>query len=87
MTMSPQSFIRWEPVGSLSRNHSRLVGTRAARINLTLMKIIALLSALALASCVTTETTAPDGTVTRIKAPAPGSLELIGKGIEVIGSK
>lgn len=39
-----------------------------------------------LSSCVETTTRAPDGTVTTIKAPAPGSLELAGKAIEVIGS-
>ena len=38
-------------------------------------------------ACVTTTTTAPDGTVTTTKAPAPGSLELAGRAIEVIGSK
>lgn len=55
------------------------------------LRIISALVAVAVpacfSSCVTTETTAPDGTVTKTRTPAPGSLELAGKAIEVIGSK
>lgn len=83
MTFTPYSKTAWFPAGSQSPTKRK---TRS------FMKTIASLAACALLTipqvgCVTTETTAPDGTVTRIKAPAPGSLELIGKGIEVIGSK
>lgn len=89
MNFAQNPHVRWHPAGTLSgTKDSRSGGTiRAARFKLTLMKIIALLSALALASCVTTETTAPDGTVTRIKAPAPGSIELAGQALQVIGSR
>lgn len=70
---------------------SKVAAPRRKLVNITLADVLAFLLgvviAASLSSCTVTETTAPDGTVTKTKTPAPGSLELAGKAIEVIGAK
>ena len=46
------------------------------------MKTTAIIIALALASCMTTTTSAPDGTTTTIKQPVPGVLPFAGAVLE-----
>jgi hypothetical protein len=72
-------YRHFEPVGSAPV-------TMRCRVNKP-MKLLAIITALACASCVETTVTAPDGTVTKTKAPAPGSLELAGEAIRVLGEK
>lgn len=80
MTFTPYSKTAWVKAGSQPP-------TRKPSLMKKLALLVAAILPFSQIGCVTTETTAPDGTVTRIKAPAPGSMELIGKGIEVIGSR
>jgi len=49
--------------------------------------IFALVLCLAFTGCTTTTVTAPDGTVTTTRGPAPGSLELAGKALQVVADK
>lgn len=77
MTIRPSSH--FHPVGSQS--------VTKPRKNMKARILMALAAVFGLASCVETSVTAPDGTVTTTKAPAPGSLELAGQAIGVFGQR
>ena len=51
------------------------------------MKAIFALATLAFASCVSTTTTYPDGRVVTVKAPAPGTVEIVVPVAEIISNK
>lgn len=80
MTPYPLNRTAWVPAGSQPP-------TKRKRMKIIKYIAVALAAIGIQTGCVVTETVAPDGTKTTTKTPAPGSIELAGQAIQVIGSR